>query len=49
VADHEVDLLEAREILPPFARGEVPEDGEDPQGDQRPRGIDMQLAGLFEA
>ena len=49
VVDHRDDLLDGRDVLLPLAGGEVPEDGEHPQADQRPGRDGVQIDRLREA
>jgi hypothetical protein len=48
VLDHRADVLQRGQVLPPFAGGELPEDGEGPQGQQGPGGQGVQLHGFLE-
>ncbi|MCC7416644.1 MAG: DUF3466 family protein [Acidobacteria bacterium] len=49
IAGHGVDVRERRDVLAPFAGGEVPEDREHPQRDERPGGSGVQSDRPIEA
>ena len=49
VLDHRADILDRRQVLPPLAGRELPEDGEGPQRQQRPGRQGVQLHRFLEA